>query len=448
MSDKPILPLLAPSIRLFLNGPDKEKSVSIKNYLLDLSIKFSVSERFVRKITQYYRAGYTDFLAFAHDLKDFPHDFINKGDLIFFKIKEDFEKSDKNREIYDKEKFEESERQRKEKLRINQEENELRERGKSMFSESLSITSKTTEEAMKVVDNTIILSLGDRFKIDEETGLVNVDSKASEKDFAHALASLSNMNNGTETIKRRTTDLEASIAYNYSLRFPLTWKNLYLDRKSDLQRILPGFRTLQTLAEIGEKPCGPLWLIKNIVQLKVDTVGTKAFIQAKRDGLELFRKFKEENGRLPTTREVNEIVHKVKTAYGVRSKVRPEATAIRLDDDGGIEIIYLFKDDLEEPGTLENYMAVSEVVFDKNWNVFQKNADGIMTLRQPEKMTRAQRERMNDIFSAITPLGSMDDIILKAAKETPQETLDESDNDSEYEEYEYELSDESEVPEY
>src|SRR5690606_18128033 len=121
------------------------------------------------------------------------------------------------------------------------------------------------------------LSLGEHFKIDEETGLVKVDGRASEKDFAHALASLSNMNNGTEAIKRRATDLEASIAYNYSVRFPLTWKNLYLDRPSDLRRIMPGWRTLQKLAEIGEKPCGPLWLIRNIVQLKVDAVGTKAY---------------------------------------------------------------------------------------------------------------------------------------------------------------------------
>lgn len=443
MSNKTKLPLLAPSIRLYLNGPNRETSVSIKNYLLDLSIKFSVSERFVRKIAQYYRAGFTDFLSFAHELKDFPHDFIDKGDAIFHQVKQDFELSDKNREIYDKEKFEESERQRQEKLRLAKEENDLREKGKSMFSESLSITSRTTDEAMKVVDNTIMLSLGEHFKIDEETGLVKVDGRASEKDFAHALASLSNMNNGTEAIKRRATDLEASIAYNYSVRFPLTWKNLYLDRPGDLRRIMPGWRTLQKLAEIGEKPCGPLWLIRNIVQLKVDAVGTKAYSQAKRDGLSLFRKFKEENGRLPTIREVNEIVHNVKTAYGVRSKQKPEATVIRLDDSGGIEVLYLFKDDLEEPGILENYMAVSEVVFDKNWNVFQRDANGIMSLRQPEKMTRAQRERMHDIFNTIAPLGDMNDIILKAAKETSHE-----EDEPEDEEYEYEPVDENEIPEY
>lgn len=425
MTNKTKLPFLPPSIRLFLNGPDKEKSVPIADYLLNQSVAFSVTEKFVRKLAQFCRADYTDFPSIQEEFEELPQDFLMKGQMILNRLKEDFETHSKNKEAYDKATHEESERQRLERQKARDEDERAKEAGKALFEEKLALSQQTVAPAIQTVDGAILSLLGNAFKIDEETGLVSIDSKTSESEFAHVLGGLSNMARGTGDIARRATELESSVAYNYSKRFPLTWKNLYIGREEEMKRIQPGKKTLESLEELGEKPCGPLWLLRHLATIKVDEKGTKAYYQARRDGLKLFRKFKEDNGRNPTQREVKEIVDQVKTSYGIVAKVKPSATMIMLDEEGGIDVTHLFKGDLEEQ-PISNYIAIADVLWDKDGNIFQRDHKGVMSLRRPEPMNKKKREHLAYLMSQVGT-ESIDTIIEKVSSERaweePTETV-------------------------
>lgn len=409
---------LPPTMSLFLEGPDKDKAIKIKEYIDDVASTYSVSEGFVKKLLQFVRQGIDDFSDATEAVSEYPKDQIKLGRKVISQLSSDYEKHLKNKKKWDAEEAERSENAKAERDKARAEAEKLKEEGKELFQEKLALAEKSVGNVLERVDSEILGNLGKKFSIDEETGLITASEKATEEDYADALAKLSNTAWGTKEIASRAAEIEASVAYNYAKRFPTTWKNLYIGRERDLSRINPNKRALDTLDEIEEKPFAKISVMRAILEVKVAPKEDKAYIQGKKDAIKAFKQFEEDNGRQPTQAECKEIVKQVRESYGIEVEKKPRYVALIRNDDGDIIFKYLYDEELKGENALYNYIAISIRVIElKSGYFYGEGEKGGIELSKPSELGKSDKKYIQSLITEVE-----EKLLEDAKKEAAQES--------------------------
>lgn len=388
---------LPPSMNLFLDGPDKEKATAINDYVAEVASTFSVPTALLKRVFQYVKAGVTDTGDIVEGLEAPPSQ-LKQLPKIVSQLKNDLKKHLKNREEWDSEQAAESERQREAKEEARRADEKAKEEASELFGEKLAVAEKGIGAKLAEVDDNIVRGLGKKFKIDEDTGFVVVSTNATQEDYVQALANLSNTAWGTAEIASRAAEIEASVAFSYSEKFPDTWKNLYFNREDDLKRIEPNRRVLETLKNLNEKPFAKISVMRAALEIKVASKDDPKYLDGKKSAIKAFKQFQKENGRPPTQAETRELVKSVKEAYGITQEFKPEFIAIIRDDDGDHWFEPLYKEDLEDDG-LSKWCAISDVVLTKDGRAYRKGEDGNSILAKLEKAEGATRKWLDKLIS-------------------------------------------------